>query len=326
MKKMKKLTALPFLLFFSLYAGKSWSCSTFSYYVPDTPCDIAITMGQHNDSWGISWNTSSNASRYELYERALNGSWGKIYSGNSTNKWVYGKTQEGTYQYKVKACGYWGCSINYSPVSHVRFDNPQPSTLTLPLVSSGDYRVSWAKKSYAYVGQWYLQERFNSPYAPGWSNKVSAYNNTSKSYHKEASSSYSKSYSYRLRRCWSFYSYHGCQTEAARSIQIIKNDINLTVDIDGNGQINESDAELLSRYTRGVRGSALIAGFTGLDATTIESNIHPLINATPTIVNYQYDALGRLTKVHYQWNNSSQEFEYDPAGNRKTVTTSEEEP
>ena len=89
--------------------------SSSSYYstaqIPEAPSNIHASITYPN-SVNISWaDNSSNETRFDIYRRTTNGTWGFLTSRDSGYLAYYDMgLSAGTYEYSISACNSYGCS------------------------------------------------------------------------------------------------------------------------------------------------------------------------------------------------------------------------
>ncbi len=89
---------------------------------PSPPGGVSATDGLYEDRVSVSWNTSSNATYYEVYRATdVNGPKGKITSVAATSHDDTSAEAGISYYYWVSACNAWGCSaLSEYDMGHLR--------------------------------------------------------------------------------------------------------------------------------------------------------------------------------------------------------------
>ncbi len=130
--------------------------------IPSTPSGLTSPASDTNGSYTVSWSASSGASTYTLQRQLNSGAWSTIQNTSSLSKSESGLAN-GSYGYRVRACGGAGCSSYSSTKTTSVLSVPGvPGAISTPASnSSGDYTVSWGAASGS-VTSYTLQERANS--------------------------------------------------------------------------------------------------------------------------------------------------------------------
>lgn len=180
----------------------SWSCNVSRVVkvtiAPPTPG--VPTVGNDDDHDGVftvSWNSTSGASSYQLYERT-NGAWSSTpvtTSGTSLNL----TRNDGSYAYRVRACASSACSMDSGISSEIAIVNKPDVPSSISYASrdtNGAYTISWGSASASgAVGVVYrLQESKNGG---TWTSIGSLTTSTSMS----VSGRGNGDYKYRVRAC-----------------------------------------------------------------------------------------------------------------------------
>ena len=110
---------------------------------PGSAPSLTVPASSSNGSYTVSWGGIGGASSYTLQEQVNGGSWTTIQSSSAASKAISGKAN-GSYGYHVQACNVSGCGP-WSVVSSttVTFPPPAPTSITIPVSSSGSVAVSW---------------------------------------------------------------------------------------------------------------------------------------------------------------------------------------
>lgn len=136
---------------------------------PSTPGTPTFTYLSHasinsdkDGSFTVNWTASSgNPTSYELQQRLNSGTWSNVYTGSNTSN--ARSVEDGTYDYRVRACNVGGCSSYtvYSTVTVIKTPSV-PGEIVAPATDSdGSYDVSWGASS-GTVTKYTLQENVDS--------------------------------------------------------------------------------------------------------------------------------------------------------------------
>ena len=127
--------------------------------IPSVPI-LAVPGNSTSGSYSVSWSSVSGATSYVLQEHVNAGSWGTVQSGGAAS-WAASGKGNGTYGYRVQACGVAGCSAwSASGSTTVLLPPTTPASITVPATSTGSIAVSWAASSTA--TSYTLQQRLDS--------------------------------------------------------------------------------------------------------------------------------------------------------------------
>lgn len=166
---------------------------------PGVPATISVPASSTTGAFTISWSAPSTGTvqSYELYESTSSGfsSQTRIYSGAGTSKVVSGKG-DGTYYYRVRACGV-ECSGYRAGANGVVVTLPptSPSSITFAATSNtGSYTVSWGESTGSLTA-YELYESTSSTFG----SQTRVYNSTGTSV--GLSGRGDGSYYYRVRAC-----------------------------------------------------------------------------------------------------------------------------
>ena len=116
---------------------------------PSTPTAPSVVSNASAGAWQLNWGSGGRyATRYELWERASGGSWGRVYSGASRSYYRSGRRTPGDYQYRVRACNKIGLCSRYSGVKTVRYVKPNLSMkVAAPGTSYSDsFTITWPRQ------------------------------------------------------------------------------------------------------------------------------------------------------------------------------------
>jgi YD repeat-containing protein len=135
---------------------------------PTAPASITSPAQSTNGSFTVSWGTSTGSfSRYQLQEASTSSfsSPTTLYEGSNTSFSVQGRGN-GTYHYRVRACGTGLCSVYRSGASTTVLLAPEaPASIAVgTTTSSGDYSVSWGAAASGTVTTYELWEATNSSF------------------------------------------------------------------------------------------------------------------------------------------------------------------
>jgi len=109
--------------------------------VPPAPTLSANETTSTNGSFGLSWNATTGASSYNLYQNGTS-----VYNAAGTS-WSASGLGNGTYTYTVDACNASGCSASNAVAVTVVL-MPPSSTLSGPVSSTtGTFTLSWTSAS-----------------------------------------------------------------------------------------------------------------------------------------------------------------------------------
>ena len=144
--------------------GYGWGWGWYGYFSkPSTPASLtgpSVVSNPFFGAWRLNWSSGgSYATRYELWESAAGGRWGRIYSGASRSFYRSGRRAAGNYQYKVRACSaYAGCS-GFSHVKTVRYLRSSANgQVSAPSTNhGGSFNVSWLSPSHYGFGSYGLE-------------------------------------------------------------------------------------------------------------------------------------------------------------------------
>ncbi len=130
--------------------------------IPPKPTGLTSPASDTNGSYTVSWNASSGASSYTLQRRLNSGGWSTIQNNSARSRSESGLAN-GSYGYRVRACGGAGCSSYSATKTTTVLRVPGvPGAISTPASnSSGAYTVSWGAASGS-VTSYTLQERVNS--------------------------------------------------------------------------------------------------------------------------------------------------------------------
>ena len=131
--------------------------------VPAAPTSITVAPTTSNTgSFSVSWQASSGATSYVLWQNANNGGADSVYSGSSTSDNISGLAS-GNYVYQVQACNSSGCS-GFASSGTVTMIPAASASITVPANSfTASVPVSWQASSLANN---YVLEEY--PYNGGW--------------------------------------------------------------------------------------------------------------------------------------------------------------
>ncbi|TQV87009.1 fibronectin type III domain-containing protein [Aliikangiella coralliicola] len=165
---------------------------------PAAPGNINSTSTSYTVSWS---KPSGSVTYYDVQERVGSGSWVTVASNRtSTSLSRSGKSNNTSYQYRVRACNQysWSCT-SYSSANSVKVEL-KPSTPSRPgniNSTSTSYTVSWSKPS-GTVSYYDLQQRINGG---SWSTVASGTTALSKAFSGKSNNTL---YEYRVRACNSY--------------------------------------------------------------------------------------------------------------------------
>ena len=131
--------------------------------VPPIPASISVApTSDTTGTFSISWQASSGATSYVLWQNANNGGWDSAYTGASTSTTING-LPSGNYVYRVQACNSSGCS-GFATSGTVTVISAAPASISVPAYSfTTSIPVSWQASSLANN---YVLEEY--PYNGGW--------------------------------------------------------------------------------------------------------------------------------------------------------------
>lgn len=123
-------------------------CSTSSTHsvwlngpTPPQPASITVTPNVNNNSFAISWPSTSGAAIYRLQSGST-----EIYSGANTSHTFSGASANVAYTFAVKACGsYSDCSaLRSAPSKTITIPSVPANISVVPNTSNNTFGVSWA--------------------------------------------------------------------------------------------------------------------------------------------------------------------------------------
>ena len=157
--------------------------------IPFPAPKLTVPTRSTSGTYTVSWTAVANATRYQLEERAGNGSWRSVYYGTARTRSISSKAA-GEYAYRVRACkGSSPCS-DWSDTESIKVP-PATTTVSAPSDSDdGDYRVSWTASTGA--TSYVLEERSGA----SWSE---IYKGSSRS--QDISKKTDGTYGYRVKAC-----------------------------------------------------------------------------------------------------------------------------
>jgi YD repeat-containing protein len=160
--------------------------------VPSSAPSITSPGTAIGGDFSVTWSSVANSNSYKLEQQLGAGAWSEVYAGASLSK-AFSGLADGTYAYRVRACGPGGCS-DYSGMTQTTVIYV-PATPSIPVApasnTSGSYAISWAGVGGA--TDYRLEESANSG---AWT-QLLAGNVTN----YDASGRASGTYGYRLKAC-----------------------------------------------------------------------------------------------------------------------------
>jgi YD repeat-containing protein len=145
-------------------------------------------------SYAVSWSAIDGAVSYTLQQQIDGGNWTSIQTGSATS-WTANGEGNGTYAYRVQACGTSSCGPWSNTASTgVLLPPPVPASISTPVSSfNGSFSVSWSGVTIPAAVQYVLQEQIDNG---GW-NTVQ----TSSATNWSISGKGNGTYHYRVQAC-----------------------------------------------------------------------------------------------------------------------------
>lgn len=338
---------------YRIRACNSLGCSAYSSesridvaITPGVPSNISAAA-LHDGNLTVSWGAASGSiTKYDLDESRDSGSYANVYDGTATSRARSGLSA-GSYVYRVRACKTVGsrtsCSgWRTSSASVAAAPSSVPGSFSVPGGDpDGAYSVSWSTVGNS--ASYELQERVGTG---SWS----TIQNTGAS-SKSISGKGNNTYGYRVRACNGV----GCGGYSAeKRIDVVLppsippsidvesagastldiswaapagsvSSYDLDEQVDGGSFSNAYNGTALSNrrsnlergsYIYRVRACSTVGSQTSCSGwRTSEAVLIRGVNSGASVLEYHYDALGRLTFVEDAVN-GNRDYDYDAAGNR----------
>ncbi|GLQ91571.1 hypothetical protein GCM10007901_05210 [Dyella acidisoli] len=152
------------ILYVPVQEGLAWFTDYGTTPIKIAPLvNVNAPISSFTGSFSVNWGGVAGAATYNLQEQVDSGNWSTVQASSATS-WSTSGRGNGTYGYRVQACGSGGCGP-WSTVQKtgVLLPPPAPASISTPVSSfNGSFSVSWSSVTTPATVQYILQEQVDN--------------------------------------------------------------------------------------------------------------------------------------------------------------------